>query len=243
MSTKLSSVRPSFALPPFIVIIFPDVVAEHSQSLPPPRSPRPPWPHSSSKEWASPSPPPTPLASHTVSDSLSLSFSSSYVFPSQNLIASSPPPQVTLHYIRSFSLDGSYYSQVPGWRTGAAAKLSQPLGSASTSDLIDLLQERLGNDSVQGITTQQPVRANAVLVMLVRNSEINDAASAIAQLEDRFNKKYNYPWVFLNDEPFDERFIQCVILPALLCGVFGIDPYVMVTLRLCTQTDKSTRFG
>lgn len=54
------------------------------------------------------------------------------------------------------------------------------------------------------------MRANAVLVMLVRNSEVNDAAVAIKQLEDRFNHKYNYPWVFLNDEPFNERFIQCV---------------------------------
>ncbi|KAL5519385.1 hypothetical protein ACEPAH_1068 [Sanghuangporus vaninii] len=116
---------------------------------------------------------------------------------------------VTLHYIRSFSLDGSYYSQVQSWRTGpASAKLSQPLGSASTSDLIDLLSERLGNDSVAGVTPEQPIRANAVIVMLVRNSEVNDAALAIKQVEDRFNHKYNYPWVFLNDEPFHERFIQ-----------------------------------
>jgi len=26
------------------------------------------------------------------------------------------------------------------------------------------------------------------------------------QLEDRFNKKYNYPYVFLNDVPFTEEF-------------------------------------
>ncbi|EJD03503.1 glycosyltransferase family 15 protein [Fomitiporia mediterranea MF3/22] len=44
--------------------------------------------------------------------------------------------------------------------------------------------------------------------MLVRNNEVNDAAAAVMQLEDRFNHKYNYPWVFLNDEPFDEKFIQ-----------------------------------
>ena len=28
--------------------------------------------------------------------------------------------------------------------------------------------------------------------------------------EDRFNKKYNYPYVFLNEEPFSEQFKQCV---------------------------------
>ncbi|KAH8119742.1 glycosyltransferase family 15 protein [Phellopilus nigrolimitatus] len=44
--------------------------------------------------------------------------------------------------------------------------------------------------------------------MLVRNSEVNDASVAIRQLQDRFNNKYKYPWVFLNDEPFSEYFIQ-----------------------------------
>ena len=108
---------------------------------------------------------------------------------------------MTLHYIRSFSLDGGY-SSVTNWRNGGAAKLNRPLAEASTSDLIDLLSERLGNESVADISHEKPVRANAALVMLVRNKEVNDAAVAIRQLEDRFNKKYNYPWVFLNDEPF-----------------------------------------
>lgn len=28
------------------------------------------------------------------------------------------------------------------------------------------------------------------------------------QLEDRFNHKYHYPYVFLNEEPFDQEFID-----------------------------------
>ncbi|KAI9028144.1 nucleotide-diphospho-sugar transferase [Phycomyces nitens] len=27
-------------------------------------------------------------------------------------------------------------------------------------------------------------------------------------LEDRFNRKYNYPWIFLNEEPFTEEFVK-----------------------------------
>jgi hypothetical protein len=27
-------------------------------------------------------------------------------------------------------------------------------------------------------------------------------------VEDRFNRKYHYPWTFLNDEPFEEIFIN-----------------------------------
>ena len=51
-------------------------------------------------------------------------------------------------------------------------------------------------------------RANAVLLMLVRNSELEDALSSVTQLEERFNKRFGYPWVFLNDEPFSDEFKQ-----------------------------------
>ncbi|TDL19414.1 glycosyltransferase family 15 protein [Rickenella mellea] len=44
--------------------------------------------------------------------------------------------------------------------------------------------------------------------MLARNKEVNEACSSIQQIEDRFNNVYNYPWVFLNDEPFSEEFIR-----------------------------------
>ncbi|THH10402.1 hypothetical protein EW145_g1357 [Phellinidium pouzarii] len=114
---------------------------------------------------------------------------------------------VTLHYIRSFSLSGSFGTSTVNWHSSASERLAKPLGEASTSDLVDLLSDRLGNTSLSEADIK-PVRANAVIVMLVRNSEVNDAAGAIKQLEDRFNAKYNYPWVFLNDEPFDENFIQ-----------------------------------
>ncbi|KAF7313799.1 Glycosyltransferase family 15 protein [Mycena chlorophos] len=49
-------------------------------------------------------------------------------------------------------------------------------------------------------------RANATLLMLARNSDIAGAAASVAQLEDKFNKHCNYPWVFLNEEPFTEDF-------------------------------------
>jgi alpha 1,2-mannosyltransferase len=31
-------------------------------------------------------------------------------------------------------------------------------------------------------------------------------AYSIRQVEDRFNRDYNYDWVFLNDKPFDDTF-------------------------------------
>lgn len=56
-----------------------------------------------------------------------------------------------------------------------------------------------------GLPSNHP-RANATLVFLCRNSDINGVVSSVQQMEDRFNKRYHYPWVFLNDEPFTDEF-------------------------------------
>jgi alpha 1,2-mannosyltransferase len=49
-------------------------------------------------------------------------------------------------------------------------------------------------------------RMNATFVTLARNSDVWDIARSIRQVEDRFNRRYNYDWVFLNDKPFDNTF-------------------------------------
>ncbi|KAJ6595556.1 glycosyltransferase family 15 protein [Mycena vulgaris] len=49
-------------------------------------------------------------------------------------------------------------------------------------------------------------RANATLLMLARNSDLPGAISSVSQMEDKFNKHCNYPWVFLNEEPFTDEF-------------------------------------
>lgn len=51
-------------------------------------------------------------------------------------------------------------------------------------------------------------RANAVVLMLVRNSELEGALSSVRQFEERFNHAHNYPWVFLNEVPFTDEFKQ-----------------------------------
>ncbi|KAK9481259.1 putative mannosyltransferase [Lipomyces japonicus] len=47
---------------------------------------------------------------------------------------------------------------------------------------------------------------NATFVMLVRNNEVHSARTSIRYVEDRFNHKYHYPWIFLNDRPFSRDF-------------------------------------
>lgn len=45
----------------------------------------------------------------------------------------------------------------------------------------------------------------ATMVMLVRNREIREALSSMRSVEDRFNRKFHYPWTFLNDKPFTKE--------------------------------------
>ncbi|KAF7344394.1 Glycosyltransferase family 15 protein [Mycena sanguinolenta] len=48
--------------------------------------------------------------------------------------------------------------------------------------------------------------ANATMLMLARNSDLAGAISSVSQIQDRFNRHCNYPWVFLNDEEFNAEF-------------------------------------
>ncbi|PVU96890.1 hypothetical protein BB561_000895 [Smittium simulii] len=49
-------------------------------------------------------------------------------------------------------------------------------------------------------------RENAAFVILVRNNELAEMKIALRSIEDRFNRNYKYPYVFLNDVPFTEKF-------------------------------------
>ena len=53
-------------------------------------------------------------------------------------------------------------------------------------------------------------RANATLLMLARNSDVDDVVRAVRELEDRFNHNHRYPWVFLNEESFSDDFKRYV---------------------------------
>ncbi|KAJ1970740.1 hypothetical protein H4R35_005686, partial [Dimargaris xerosporica] len=53
-------------------------------------------------------------------------------------------------------------------------------------------------------------KVKGVFVVLVRNKELHDLRWSLRQLEDRFNHKYNYPYVFLNDRPFTKEFKETV---------------------------------
>lgn len=49
-------------------------------------------------------------------------------------------------------------------------------------------------------------KAKAAIVILARNSDLDGLLKSIPQFESTFNEKYRYPYVFLNEVPFDTRF-------------------------------------
>ncbi|CCD24207.1 putative mannosyltransferase NDAI_0C05480 [Naumovozyma dairenensis CBS 421] len=53
--------------------------------------------------------------------------------------------------------------------------------------------------------------ANATILSLVTNNDLKELLPSIQQLEEKFNKKFGYPYVFLNDGEFSEEFKDTII--------------------------------
>lgn len=84
-------------------------------------------------------------------------------------------------------------------------------------------------------------RAKAAFVTLARNTDIWDIAHSIKQIEDRFNRKYHYDWVFLNDKPFDDHFKR--VIKNLVSGTakFGLIPKEHWSFPEWIDQDKAAR--
>ncbi|PVV01979.1 hypothetical protein BB560_003581 [Smittium megazygosporum] len=68
-------------------------------------------------------------------------------------------------------------------------------------------------------------REKAAIVVLVRNSELRQLQHSIRMMEDRFNRVYNYPYIFLNDKPFSNKFIQTIAKSTSSSTTFSLIPY------------------
>lgn len=53
-------------------------------------------------------------------------------------------------------------------------------------------------------------RANAALVVLARNQELEGVIQSIKSMERHFNRWFNYPYVFLNDGDFNSTFKETI---------------------------------
>ncbi|CEP64476.1 glycosyltransferase family 15 protein LALA0_S11e05028g [Lachancea lanzarotensis] len=97
--------------------------------------------------------------------------------------------------------------------------LTRVLPKLSTNSYLEDHEKDLSRDYAY-----QSKRENATLLMLVRNWEIEGALKSMRSLEDRFNRKYQYDWTFLNDVPFDDDFIEATSAMASGKTFYGLVP-------------------
>lgn len=112
--------------------------------------------------------------------------------------------------------------------------LGNSVGNASDmlgTDLIDLehLQDESNIDPESTSMATEPsvlppTKANATFVMLCRESDLEAAVKSMRAVEDRFNGRHNYPWVFLSEVPFSEEFKTRVRIITLSPVEFGVIP-------------------
>ena len=65
-------------------------------------------------------------------------------------------------------------------------------------------------------------RENATILMLARNEDVDGAVKSLTSLEDRSNKWFHYPTVFLNDQEWSPKFKDAVTKVASGNVRFGV---------------------
>ena len=90
----------------------------------------------------------------------------------------------------------------------------------------NLTRHRVSVDGMDGVRravnpgldaiAKQERREKACILVLARNEDLRALIDTLRQFEDRFNKRFQYPYVFLNDKPFTPDFEYSIrqILPS-----------------------------
>lgn len=120
-------------------------------------------------------------------------------------------------------------------KANAEANLHLPLGRLDFPNYLDPKDRKIRGKNLASkidfpfetgcrVPNVDAPRANASFVMLARNSELDDVVKSMKSMERRFNQWFNYPWVFLNDVEFDEKFKETVQKHTHAECEFGVIP-------------------
>ncbi|TRM59909.1 glycosyltransferase family 15 protein [Schizophyllum amplum] len=105
--------------------------------------------------------------------------------------------------------------------------LNSPTWSSASEDVVHLSPSE-GDEDANNLADDHslgpPKRANATFIILARNSDLAGTVQSITEIEQRFNKRYQYPYVILNDQEFTADFKRTVtgLTPSLV--EFGLIP-------------------
>jgi len=109
---------------------------------------------------------------------------------------------ISLHYILSFSHEG--YGKATSFKS-----IAEQLQIGDQDQVVpELHRAPVPEEYIHPQKLADPLqrKANATFVILARNGDLQGVISSMKQMEDRFNKEFLYPWVFLNEEPFSDEF-------------------------------------
>ncbi|KAK0200142.1 glycosyltransferase family 15 protein [Desarmillaria ectypa] len=123
---------------------------------------------------------------------------------------------VSVHYILSFTHQG--YGRI----TSLDNIVSHFHGGGDTAAELFPVPDEYYTPSPN--TTVHDRRANATFVILARNTDLHGVIGSIREIEDRFNRQYNYPYVLLNEEEFTEDFKRRVSVITSSKMEFGLIP-------------------
>lgn len=74
--------------------------------------------------------------------------------------------------------------------------------------------------------TLKKVKTRACFLLLAQNKDLESLVSTLSNVEETFNAKFRYPYVFLNEEPYTPEFEKGIrqALPAGAVVEFGVIP-------------------
>lgn len=86
-------------------------------------------------------------------------------------------------------------------------------------------KDELINTKAKTAPKRPSKKVKATFVTLARNEDLYELLESIQSMEDRFNHKFKYDWVFLNDAPFSEEFIMETTKSISGKTKYGVIPY------------------
>ncbi|THU84115.1 glycosyltransferase family 15 protein [Dendrothele bispora CBS 962.96] len=130
---------------------------------------------------------------------------------------------ITLHYI--LTLTHSSYSEATSLSSltshfrGGSSSADEDKSAYDTRPLLNLDPDVYNN----GTLVHDP-RANATFVVLARNTDVDGMVRSVREMEDRFNRHWRYPYVFLNDVEWEEEVKERLRVLTTAKMEFGVIP-------------------
>lgn len=113
---------------------------------------------------------------------------------------------VTLLFIYVYRLDGKPRPSLVGPRWGTDTP-PQPLADGESIDKERPIRVHPNLDPAEPWLNATD-RAKAAIVIIASSQDYTDVQKTIVALEAGFNARFMYPYIFINDKPYEERFRQ-----------------------------------